>query len=174
MSDWYLCTINVKATQLITYRARALGAEVFSPTKIKVTKRADCNGVRTTETQLFPGYLFLKLDLDIVHTSDILKIVGVNGFVSFGGKISTISDSLIGAIKASLLVKPDKAVANIEYRNITQVMLEKLERVMQIKSLLDRRVELFKLLQSESHILNCGNSTVASVIDRPYVNDLIS
>lgn len=64
MLRWYLITHNLHAFQMVTSRASALGVETFAPSKIKVTRRADCNGVRTTQTQLFPGYLFIRLDLN--------------------------------------------------------------------------------------------------------------
>lgn len=176
MFNWYLVTHNLKASQQIAYRIRALGAEVFSPVKITVSKRTDCNAVRTRESQLFPGYLFVKLDPEIVHTSAVLTILGVEGFVSFGGVLATISESLMDALKMALLIRADKKVAQIEYCNVHPEMLAKLEAITLIKSKPDRQVAFFELLLAEKHHLqNCSsNSRVVSVIERPFVNDLIS
>ncbi|WP_225776521.1 transcription termination/antitermination NusG family protein [Pseudomonas sp. Marseille-Q5115] len=176
MSRWYLITHNPKAAQLLVHRIRALGAEVFSPTKLKVTKRADCNGVRTSETQLFPGYLFVRLDPEMVHTSAVLQLSGVNEFVSFGGVLATISDSLIEAIKGSLLVRTDKKIAKIEHRNVSPELLARLEAITLIKSVPDRQVALFEILQKEKSLLNRlpASSQIYSAIEQPFVNDLIS
>lgn len=175
MFRWYLITHNPKGAQQVLYRIRALGAEAFSPTKLKITKRADCNGVRHSETQLFPGYLFVRLDPEIVHTSSILLISGVNEFVSFGGVIATVSDHLIEALKSALIIRPDQKVAHIEHRNIHPAMFEKLEAIMMIKSVPDRQCALFELLQAERKFLNRNDSfsRVCSVIEQPIVNDLI-
>lgn len=174
MSTWYLITHSLKATQLVTHKIRALGAELFSPTKLKVTKRADCNGVRTTETQLFPGYLFVKLDPGVVHPSVILQILGVNEFVRFGGEYATVPDSLIDAIKKSLLLKVDQKVAQIEYRNVSPEILKRLESIAMMKCTIERQSAFFALLQSERQITSSPSSRVVSVIERPFVNDRIS
>lgn len=176
MFRWFLITHNPKAAQHIIHRVRGIGAEAFSPTKLKVTKRADCNSVRTSETQLFPGYIFVGIDPEVVHTSAILQVSGVNGFVSFGGVIATVSESLIEALKSALLVRPDQKIAHIEHRNVHPTMLVKLETIMLMKSVSDRQSALFELLQAEKKILlhNDPFSRIASVIERPFVNDLIS
>ncbi|RYZ80737.1 MAG: transcriptional regulator [Proteobacteria bacterium] len=175
MSTWYLITHNLSLSQEIAYRIRALGADVFSPMKMTVTKRSDCNGTRNRECQLFPGYLFVKLDPEIVHTSAVLQIMGVIDFVRFGGVLATISDALIDAIKISFLIRTDKKASEFEYRNVHPEILASLEAITIIKSKLERQVAFFNLLQKEKHILSSGYSTsrLVSVIDRPFVNDLI-
>ncbi|KAA8688765.1 hypothetical protein ALO80_200113 [Pseudomonas caricapapayae] len=175
MSNWYLINHNPKAVQGIIFRIRALGAEdVYSPANLKITKRLDCNGVRTSETQLFPGYLFVKLNPEVLHTSIVLQVSGVKEFVSFGGVLATVSDCLIEAIKSSLLVRVDKKITQIECRGVHPELLVRLESITLIKSRFDRQAALFKLLQEESRILNRDDSRVVSVIDRPFVNELIS
>ncbi|RMU74504.1 putative transcription antiterminator [Pseudomonas syringae pv. aptata] len=175
MSNWYLVNHNPKAVQGIIFRIRALGAEdVYSPANLKIIKRLDCNGVRTSETQLFPGYLFVKLNPEVLHTSIVLQVSGVKEFVSFGGVLATVSDCLIEAIKSSLLVRVDKKVTQIECHGVHPELLVQLESITLIKSSLDRQAALFKLLQEESRILNRDDSRVVSVIDCPFVNELIS
>ncbi|WP_257113124.1 transcription termination/antitermination NusG family protein [Pseudomonas ficuserectae] len=93
MSNWYLINHNPKAVQGIIFRIRALGAEdVYSPANLKITKRLDCNGVRTSETQLFPGYLFVKLNPEVLHTSIVLQVsgVGVRGAMEQGSQLSCL------------------------------------------------------------------------------------
>jgi transcriptional antiterminator RfaH len=176
MFSWYVITHNLHAFQLVTCKIRALGVEIFSPSKIKVTKRADCSGVRTSETPLFPGYLFVRLDPELVHTTAISDIPGVKDFVRFGGDICIVSDSLIEALKKSLLLRVDQKVSQIEYRNVTPAVVAALESISVMKSKDARQVAFFELIKKESTTLlnsNPKSSRIVSVIERPFVNELI-
>lgn len=176
MFSWFLITHNLKATQQIVHRIQGLGAEVFSPIKVTVTKRTDCNGVRTRESQLFPGYLFVRLDPEVVHTSEVLSILGVEDFVRFGGVLATISEPLMDALKMALLIRADRKISQIEYRNVHPEMLARFEEITLIKSKPDRQVAFFDLLLAEQKFLHSRSphSRIVSTIDRPFVNDLIS
>lgn len=174
MQKWYLITHNLHAFQLVTTKLRMLEVELFAPTKLKVTKRRDCSGVRTTETQLFPGYLFVRLDPEVVHTSAIQDIPGVKEFVRFGGDICTVSDSLIDSIKHSLLLRTDKKVTQLEYRNVSLDVASALEGIALIKDALGRQAAFFELLQKDQAIIkNSSNTRIVSVIEQPYVNETI-
>lgn len=176
MFRWYLITHNLHAFQLVTSKIKGLGVEIYSPTKMEVKKRRDCNAVRITETQLFPGYLFVRLDPDLVHTSAISDIPGVKEFVRFGGKISTVSNSLIEALKQSLLLHTDRKVTNLECRNVSPDVLSALSAIALMKSKLERQTALFALLQNDTHLINMGNrpfSRISSVIEKPHVNETV-
>jgi transcriptional antiterminator RfaH len=174
MSSWYLINHHLKFSNTIACRIQALGAEIFSPIKLAIINRTDCNGVRQRQSQLFPGYLFVKLDPEIVHTSAILQINGVNDFVRFGGALATISNEMIDSLKSSLLIRADRPVAQIEYRNVHPALLASFEAIMLMKSKIDRQVALFQLLQDEKRILDSSSSSlILSIIERPFVNDLI-
>lgn len=176
MFKWYLITHNLHAFLLVTGKIKALGLEVFAPTKIKVTRRADCSGVRTTETQLFPGYLFVRLDPELVHTSAISDLPGVKEFVRFGGEICTVSNSLIDALKHALLLRTDQKVTQLEFRNVSPEVVASLEFIATIKCTLARQAAFFELLQNDRNIIKSNSnkySRVVSVLERPYVNDLI-
>lgn len=174
MLRWYLITHNLHAFQMVTSRASALGVETFAPSKIKVTRRADCNGVRTTQTQLFPGYLFIRLDPEQVHTSVIAEIPGVREFVRFGGDICTVSNSLIETQRQSLLLRTDQKVTQLELRNVSSEVLEKLSAITMMKCKLARQTAFFELLKHDTEIASkLKHSRIVSVIDRPYVNELI-
>lgn len=176
MFRWYLITHNLHAFQLVTGKIKGLGVEIFSPTKMEVKKRRDCNAVRITETQLFPGYLFVRLDPDLVHTSEISDIPGVKEFVRFGGKISTVSNSLIEALKQSLLLHTDRKVTSLECRNVSQSVLNSLSAIAVMKSKLERQTALFALLQNDAQLIRMGNrpySRISSVIEKPHVNETV-
>lgn len=151
-----------------------MGGEVYAPTKIEVKKRRDCNAVRYMETQLFPGYLFIRIDPGQLHPSVISDLPGVKEFVRFGGDICTVSNALIEVLKQSLLLQADQKVTSLECRNVSPAVLKTLSEIVLIKSKLERQTALFALLQSDSQLISMGSrpySRIASVIEKPQVNE---
>ncbi|MEA9996507.1 transcription termination/antitermination NusG family protein [Pseudomonas sp. AA4] len=176
MFRWHLITHNFHAFQMVTEKIKLLGVEVFAPTKIEVKKRRDCNAVRYMETQLFPGYLFVRLDPEQVHPSKISDIPGVKEFVRFGGEICSVSNSLIEALRESLLLQVDQKVTSLECRNVSSDVLRTLSVIALMKSKLERQTALFALLQNDSQLIHMGSqpySRIGSVIEKPQVNELL-
>ncbi|MGE6473250.1 transcription termination/antitermination NusG family protein [Serratia proteamaculans] len=174
MFTWHLITHKLHDFQTVTEKIKRLGVEVYSPTKMEVKKRRDCNGVRITETQLFPGYLFVRIDPEQVHFSTISDIPGVKEFVRFGSNICTVSTSLIEALKKSLLLLTDKKISSLEYRNVSPDVLSVLSEIALMKSVLERQTALFALLQSDTQLLIMGTrpySRIGSLIEKPPVNE---
>jgi transcription antitermination factor NusG len=50
----------------------------------------------------FPGYLFFRMDLDLMNSSTLQWMPGGSGLVSFGGEAALVPDGLIFAIKQRL------------------------------------------------------------------------
>lgn len=176
MFRWYVITHNLHAFQMVIDRCKVLGVEIYSPTKIELKKRRDCNGVRATETQLFPGYLFVRIDPEIVHTSTVSDIPGVKGFVQFGNQISTVSASLIEALKHSLLLQTDQKVTSLEYRNVQPDTMAALSAIALMKTKLERQTAFFALLQQDAQIIKMANrpfSRICTVTERLPVNDKV-
>jgi transcriptional antiterminator RfaH len=176
MLKWYLITYNLHAFQLVTSRLRVLGADFFAPTKEKVSKRADCQGHRVTQTLLFPGYLFVRLDPEIVHPTLVGDISGVREFVKFGGDICTISNSLIEAWRQGLMIKPNKNVTKIEMRNVSASVLAALQNVVSLDCKLARQAALFDLLQAQVELPERGSaqrSLIVTVLETPYIDEML-
>lgn len=176
MFRWHLITHNLHAFQTVTTKIKLLGVEVYAPTLIQSKKRRDCNAVRYTETQLFPGYLFVRIDPEQVHTSVIADIPGVKEFVRFGGAISTVSNSLIESLKHSMLLQADPKVVTLESRNVSPYVLQQLSAIVLIKDLVARRAALFTLLQSDSLLNDTSGRAysqlrVATVVEKPHVDE---
>lgn len=176
MYQWHLITHNFHAYQLVTSRIKQLGVEIYAPTKIEVKKRRDCNAVRYTETQLFPGYLFVRLDPEQVHPSVISDISGVKEFVRFGGAISTVSNGLIEALKHSMLLQTDKKVTSLECRNVSPEVLKTLAAIRLMKNEVERQTALFALLKSDSLLSDTSARSysqlrVASVAEKLVIDE---
>lgn len=157
MQSWYLITHNLHGYQVVTSRLEALGVEIYSPTMTEIVKRKDCGAVRVKQKQLFPGYLFLRFDPNEIHTTTISEVPGVKGFVRFGTVIGQAPDSLIEALKQSLLLKADQAVSSIECRHVSPEMVAELRSIARMRGQIDRQMALFALLQRETALLQMAN-----------------
>lgn len=149
MNQWYLLYCKSQDAVKINDRVGRLGVSSFYPHYVKVTKRQDCNAVRTEDKPLFPNYLFLSFDINEVHTSDITSIPGAIGFVRFGANPCTVSDKVISAIKCARLVSLNEEEGAIECRNISPDLLQKVQALSLIKSVQTRQVAFSKLLESD-------------------------
>ena len=152
MRNWCLLQCQVQNFQRITTRIHMLNIESFVPTEVKISRRRDCNGCRTTEKPLFPGYIFLRFDPEEIHTTTFTEIPGARHFVSFGGQPETVSDTIIAALKCSahLLIYPeDNAVG---FKNLPPELIEKISLIFSTKNALERQISFFKLLESDNDI----------------------
>ncbi|MBD8577564.1 transcriptional regulator [Pseudomonas syringae] len=177
MPNWYLITHNYQAHQQVSDRLDALGVEIYSPAKYTVKRRSDSSGVRTTRTQLFPGYIFLRLDPEHVHHSVVANLPGVKEFVRFGAEICTVSDSLIEALRQSLHLCSNKKITQIEFSNVSIELVQALEVIAQIDSSSARQAAFLSLLQKDIEIKNglkSKNSCVAVITEKTFINDLIN
>lgn len=176
MFRWHLITYNFHGLQLVTNRLRLLGVETYSPTIVEVKKRRDCEGVRRKEKPLFPGYLFVKVNPELVHHSVILDISAVKEFVQFGGTISTVSNGLIEALKHSMLLQVDKKIVNLECRNVSSEVLNALSAIKLMKNVVERQTALFTLLKDDSLLADAATRPfsqlrVASVTEKHHIDE---
>lgn len=149
MYEWYVLYCNNQDVERITQRVKGLNVEVFYPRYIKVTPRRDCRAVRQEEKPLFPSYLFLRLDVNVTHTSTITSIPGAHGFVSFGSAPCTVPESVITAIKCARLMALNSDEDVFECRNISPGLLLKIQELSHIRTPLQRQVAFSRLLQNQ-------------------------
>lgn len=174
MYRWHLITHNHHALNTVRAKLDLLGVEFYSPEMQSHKARRDCNAIRITEKPLFPGYLFVRLDPELVHPSTVSDIPGVKEFVKFGGPIITVPNDLIAALKQSLLIRADQKVTNIECRNVPLSVQNALSEIALMKSKVDRQVAFFSLLQQQPEVTEKAArpfSRIVSVIEVPAVNE---
>jgi transcriptional antiterminator RfaH len=150
MKQWYVLYCKSQDAVKIARRVNALGVTSFYPLYVKVTKRKDCNSVRMEDKPLFPNYLFLQFDVNVIHTSHITKIPGAVGFVCFSAGPCVIPEKVVTAIQYARLVAMNKDEGAIECRNVSKVLLRKIQRISLINSPKIREIRFAKLLQPES------------------------
>jgi transcriptional antiterminator RfaH len=145
-------------------KLEAFGVEVYCPVMTKVTKRADCEGVRRSVKQLFPGYMFLRFDPEVVHTTTIGDLPGVKGFVRFGGEICNVSESVIEALKQSLLIRTDQKITKLEFRNVPTEIMSAISYITELKSEVERQSALFQILQQETQLMKLSERKYSRIV----------
>jgi transcription antitermination factor NusG len=150
--QWYALRSKQRKEDAVWKQARDQGFEVFYP-------RLRVNPVNPRARKIrpyFPGYLFVRADLDVVGRSVLQFMPYSNGLVSFGGEPSSVPENLIVAIRQRVeeiekaggenldgLHKGDVVQINYGpfegYQGIFDVKLPGSERVRILLQLLDSR-----------------------------------
>jgi len=98
MESWYLLRCKSQQYERAQWHLENQGFTSFAPTHRVEKKRS---GVRKVVSEpLFPGYLFVALDMREDRVSAIRSTRGVLGFVRFGGYPTRIPGEVIDQIKA--------------------------------------------------------------------------
>ena len=84
--------------------------EVFLPLQKRMRVWSDRKKI--IETPLFPGYIFIKIDVN--QRYKILQYVGISKFVRFDGKDAIIAENEINAIKKLIQKEEPIEVVDIE------------------------------------------------------------
>lgn len=166
MRSWYLFRYKVNLYQRLIDELAALDVEFFAPTYVELRPRNDRPSFRKKEMLLFPGYLFLRFDPEVVHTTTISEIPGGAGFVTFGTGPCTVPDSLIVGLRHALLLRTDSTVRSIEFRNTPNALVEQLHSIVKIPNVNMRRQALHEALEQQLVLQRMANSALVYSKDR--------
>jgi len=130
MKGWFLLYHSPKAYKQILAGFERLSVTHYTPLLTVITKRADSKtSVRINQRPLFPAYLFLCFDPEVVHTTKITQLIGVNEFVKIGGKIRPLPEAVIAGLRYLELKEVDKSDQSVSYSNVPVELLAKLEEI---------------------------------------------
>ncbi|MFZ0533766.1 MAG: transcription termination/antitermination NusG family protein [Anaerolineales bacterium] len=93
--QWYALRSKPRKEDVVWNQVRQRGFEVFYP-------RMRVNPINPRSRKFkpyFPGYLFIRVDIETVGLSTFQWLPHTTGLVSFGGEPSPVPDNLINAIK---------------------------------------------------------------------------
>ena len=98
MDNWYVMHSRPRKESLLRERLRIQRMEVYLPSiRVKpVNPRA------RKEQPFFPGYLFIRVDLEQIPVSELRRIPGATGIVCLGGEPATVGDALIQTIQRQI------------------------------------------------------------------------
>lgn len=78
MKNWRVLMHNSSVYQSLITSIERLDVEVFSPTRKTSRKRTDRPSSVEKEVRLFPGYLLLRFDPQVTHTTTITALNGLD------------------------------------------------------------------------------------------------
>lgn len=146
MNPWYVLYCKVQDIDKIARRAGTLGATVYCPRYQKLSRRSDCSSYRKVEKYLFPNYLFLSFDINILHTSAISSIPGAVGFIHCSSSICSVPSKVILAIQKTQSIISNSDNKSIDCRNIPPDLILQIQSILQLNSADDRQVALSRLV----------------------------
>lgn len=149
MREWYLLAHNSKLTQSLVSEMARLDVEVFCPVRISLRKRPDRPSPQRRELVLFPGYLFLKFDPEVVHTSVITGFSGAHRFIAFANKIATVPEAVIDDLKVALRLQTNRTASVVEYQNLSSETAKALHLIIEMQSEQQRKVAFYSLLEQQ-------------------------
>ncbi len=91
---WYALRSKPQKEEVVWRQVRERGFEVFYP-------RMRVNPVNPRSRKFrpyFPGYMFIKVDIETIGMSTFQWLPHTTGLVSFGGEAASVPDNLIFAI----------------------------------------------------------------------------
>ena len=91
---WYIVRTKPRAEYLAAEELGRDGFETFFP-RVK----SPHNRISHADTPLFPGYLFLRCDLDGDRMSSYQKGHHVLGWLSFGGEVPSVPHQVVSALR---------------------------------------------------------------------------
>ncbi len=95
--SWYAVQTQPNRENLAVQHLMRQGFDVWLPLCERIIRHARRSS--RVRRPLFPGYLFVNLDIDTARWRSINGTVGVSRIVSFGQKPSSVNDDFISTLK---------------------------------------------------------------------------
>ncbi|EFW77328.1 MULTISPECIES: transcription termination/antitermination NusG family protein [Pseudomonas syringae group] len=157
MKNWRVLMHNSAVHQSLITLIEQLDVEVYSPEITTYRKRPDRPSSVETKVRLFPGYLLLRFDPEVTHTTTITALNSAHGFVQFGGsscefagRACVVQDATVEQLKAATMVRSNRQLDCIEFRNLPTDLEKTLRLIIDMKSDASRRAAFLALLAQDA------------------------
>ncbi len=112
--DWYAVHTQPNREHLAVFHLERQGFDVWLPCYERMIRHARL--AKSVRRPLFPGYLFINLDLETARWRSINGSIGVKNIVSFGRTPSVVDSEFITALKASESLDGFVDVSNVDLK----------------------------------------------------------
>ena len=113
IKNWYLVNTKVRQEETANKNLMSQGFKTFLPKISYELKKSD---IKTKVEVMFPGYLFVHIDIKKDSISSIKFSRGVSNLVMFGGKLVPVPTDLIKELKDKI-DEEDTLNLKTEYRD---------------------------------------------------------
>ncbi|QKJ89307.1 Transcription antitermination protein RfaH (plasmid) [Paramixta manurensis] len=97
MENWYVAQTKFAQEKRAEQQLQSQGVTCLLPVFSEVRLR-DGTVRAVTAQPLFPNYIFVRFDPEVVHTTAIKATRGISSLISFGGLPSVVPDSVIAQL----------------------------------------------------------------------------
>jgi transcriptional antiterminator RfaH len=146
MRNWYVLMHNPLIYQSLISMIEALDVEVLPLSRVSLRKRKDRPSYVSRQVALFPGYLLLHFDPQVTHTTAITALNGAHGFIRFSDQPCILQDEVVQKLQEAL-VRTDRSLDSIDYRNLPTDLERSLHTIIDIRSETGRKAAFCALLQ---------------------------
>lgn len=146
MEKWTVLFHNPLVRQSLITMIEAMNVEVLSPCFDRSRKRPDRPSCITKKVPLFPGYLLLRFDPEVIHTTAITALSGAYSFVRFGDQPCIVQNEVIEKLNDAL-VRSDRSLDCIDYRNLPTDLEKSLHTIISMPTVISRQAAFLSLLQ---------------------------
>lgn len=146
MQNWYVLFHNPLFRQSLMTMLQGMDVEVLFPYLVRFRKRRDRPSCVRSEVALFPGYLLVCFDPEVIHTTAITALNGAYSFVRFCDQPCIVQDEVIDKLKDAL-VRTDRSLDSIEYRNLPTELERSLHLIVGIREEASRQAAFLALLK---------------------------
>jgi len=159
MENWYVAQTQYAQEKRAQQHLDNQGVTCFLP--LYTTQVLDDGKIKAVKPQaLFPGYLFVRFDPEVIHTTTIKSTRGISSLISFGGLPSAVPDSVVDALMHHDHLSPEPtAPVHGDRVEIRSGPFEGLEAVWHEPNGTKRAMLLLNLMNREVRIPVGGNRT---------------
>ena len=143
MMEWYTVSTHCNKELMAVFNLKKQNFESYYPRYKKITKHA--RKLKTVIKPLFPGYLFVNLDLEKQSWSNINSTFGVKKLITMGSKPVSLSERTIEDLK-------DREDINGITNIITDVPYEKGDKILINDGPLHGKIGVFDGLSADKRI----------------------
>ncbi|MNM38129.1 Transcription antitermination protein RfaH [compost metagenome] len=172
MHNWYLLMHGQIDFQNLESQISGLGVEVFTPIYTELRRRLDRPSMRRKIKQLFPGYIFLRFDPEIVHTTTITKMPGALRFIGFCDNDTPciVDDQLIEGLKKAVLLRSDPGLHSIECCNLPDEVVNHLSLIVNMPRAKQREAAFYQFLRHQFSLSRLSRRARCPLIYTALVN----
>ncbi|WP_337261393.1 MULTISPECIES: transcription termination/antitermination NusG family protein [unclassified Serratia (in: enterobacteria)] len=146
MKNWYLLYCQIQRFERVVQKISSLDIECYYPLETRITPRKNRTSPNVRQKALFAGYLFVHIDPEIVHPTELTNIPGAHYFVRFGGKPCVIKTEIIETLKCVRLLRLNSQDGEVEYMNLPPALLIVIQKIYGLPTL-ERNIEFMRLLE---------------------------
>ncbi|AXD31293.1 transcription termination factor NusG [Salmonella enterica] len=120
--QFYLLQCSPHFHQSVLSQLSRSSIAYYNPVVRTFCKRRDCSAYRGQIMPMFPGYVFVLLDFEVVHPSCFTRMKNVYGLVSFGEYPAEVAQGVIDEVREHERLL-SMNLNTMEHSHLTKILL---------------------------------------------------